>query len=98
MGATILAQLASLLPFLFGTVSSITTFVSLIVVTTTPWMVIMTIGYFVRRGYYLPEAMQVFNRGQKGGPYWFSYGWNVPGAVAWGLPAVNRPIEPIAQQ
>lgn len=65
---------------LFGTLS---TFVSLIVVTTTPWMVIMIIGYIVRRGFYLPEAMQVFNRGQKGGAYWFSGGWNVAGMSAW---------------
>ncbi len=69
--------------FYFTLISSITTFVSLIVVTTTPWMVIMMIGYVVRRGYYLPEAMQVFNRGQVGGAYWFNAGWNVPGMVAW---------------
>ena len=69
--------------FYFTLVSSITTFVSLIVVTTTPWMVIMTLGYLFRRGFYLPEAMQVFNRGMKGGPYWFSGGWNLPGMAAW---------------
>lgn len=65
---------------LFGTLS---TFVSLIVVTTTPWMVIMMIGYFVRRGFYLPDAMQVFNRGQVGGAYWFARGWNPAGMIAW---------------
>jgi purine-cytosine permease-like protein len=50
---------------------------------TTPWMVIMMIGYVVRRGHYLPEAMQVFNRGQTGGPYWYWQGWNVPAMAAW---------------
>jgi purine-cytosine permease-like protein len=69
--------------FVFNLIDAITTFVSLIVVTTTPWMVVMIIGYFVRRGFYLPEAMQVFNRGQQGGPYWFRGGWNVPGMVSW---------------
>jgi purine-cytosine permease-like protein len=69
--------------FVFNVVDAITAFVSLIVVTTTPWMVVMIIGYFVRRGYYLPEAMQVFNRGQQGGPYWFSGGWNLQGMTAW---------------
>jgi purine-cytosine permease-like protein len=69
--------------FSFSLVSSITTFVSLIVVTTTPWMVIMVIGYANRRGFYLPEAMQVFNRGQVGGAYWFHRGWNVPAMAAW---------------
>jgi purine-cytosine permease-like protein len=69
--------------FGFSLVESITAFVSLIVVTTTPWMVVMMIGYRVRRGYYLPEAMQVFNRGQSGGEYWFRNGWNFAGMAAW---------------
>jgi len=69
--------------FVFSLEASINTLITLIVVTTTPWMVIMMIGYIVRRGYYLPEAMQVFNRGQTGGPYWFHGGWNVPGMIAW---------------
>jgi len=69
--------------FYFTLISSITTFVSLIVVTTTPWMVIMMIGYVIRRGYYLPDAMQVFNRGETGGAYWFKHGWNVAGMTAW---------------
>jgi purine-cytosine permease-like protein len=69
--------------FGFSLVDAITTFVTLIVVMTTPWMVIMMVGYLVRRGYYLPEAMQVFNRGQEGGPYWFNRGWNLAGMVAW---------------
>jgi purine-cytosine permease-like protein len=69
--------------FVFTLESSIDTLITLIIVTTTPWMVIMMIGYLVRRGYYLPEAMQVFNRGQKGGPYWFQAGWNLPGMIAW---------------
>jgi purine-cytosine permease-like protein len=83
--------------FVFNLIDAITTFVSLIVVTTTPWMVVMIIGYVVRRGFYLPEAMQVFNRGQQGGPYWFRNGWNVPGMVAWlvsasiALAMVNMP-------
>jgi purine-cytosine permease-like protein len=74
--------------FAFSLFASLSTFVSLIVVTTTPWMVIMIIGYVVRRGYYLPEAMQVFNRGQTGGPYWFTGGWNVAGMSAWVISAV----------
>ncbi len=73
--------------FGFNLVDAITTFVSLIVVTTTPWMVVMMIGYYVRRGWYDPDAMQVFNRGQRGGLYWFSGGWNVQGMTAWILSA-----------
>jgi purine-cytosine permease-like protein len=71
--------------FWWNVIDSITAFVSLIVVATTPWMIIMTIGYVIRRGYYLPDAMQVFNRGAKGGAYWFRGGWNLAGCLSWGL-------------
>ncbi len=71
--------------FAFNLIDSISAFVALIVVATTPWMVIMATGYVLRRGYYLPDAMQVFNRGQRGGPYWFSSGWNLAGCIAWGI-------------
>jgi purine-cytosine permease-like protein len=69
--------------FYFNLFASISTFVTLIIVTTTPWMVIMMIGYIVRRGFYIPDAMQIFNRGQTGGPYWFKGGWNLAGLFAW---------------
>ncbi len=74
--------------FSFSLVTSITTFILLIVVTTTPWMVIMMIGYYTRRGHYVPDAMQVFNRGQKGGIYWFDGGWNIAGMAAWILSSI----------
>ena len=32
-----------------------------------------------------PAALQVFNRGQTGGPYWYSHGWNLPGVAAWSI-------------
>ncbi len=73
---------------MFNVVDAITTFVSLIVVTTTPWMVVLMIGFYVRRGYYIPDAMQVFNRGQEGGAYWFRGGWNYQGLGAWLASAV----------
>jgi purine-cytosine permease-like protein len=82
-----IGSIASILIFVgrfgFNLVDAITTFVSLIVVMTTPWMVIMIVGFFMRRGYYLPEAMQVFNRGLEGGPYWFHGGWNVAAMTTW---------------
>jgi len=74
--------------FWWNVIDSITAFVSLIVVATTPWMIIMTMGYVIRRGYYLPDAMQVFNRGARGGAYWFRGGWNLAGCLSWGLSSV----------
>ncbi len=70
----------------FDLISSVNAFIGAIVICTTPWMVIMTIGYVVRRGYYHPADLQVFNQGRTGGRYWSSNGVNWRGMVAW-IPA-----------
>ena len=69
--------------FAFNVVQSISTFAVLIVTCTAPWMVVMMIGWVVRRGWYDSDALQVFNRSQRGGRYWFSHGWNWRGLGAW---------------
>ncbi|AXG80864.1 purine-cytosine permease family protein [Streptomyces paludis] len=84
--------------FVLDVVSSINAFAVLIVLCTTPWMAVMMIGYFVRRGFYLTDDIQVFNRGQKGGAYWFTNGVNWRGMAAWvpatavGLLMANTPL------
>jgi purine-cytosine permease-like protein len=70
----------------FDLLSSVNAFIGAIVICTTPWMIIMTIGYVVRRGYYSPGDLQVFNQGRNGGRYWFSEGVNWRGIAAW-IPA-----------
>jgi purine-cytosine permease-like protein len=83
--------------FAFNLVSMISTLLALIIVMTTPWMIIMTLGYIFRRGFYRADDLQVFNRGQRGGAYWFRGGWNIAGMSAWivssmvSLLAVNIP-------
>jgi purine-cytosine permease-like protein len=74
--------------FAFDVVTSISTFAVLIVTCTAPWMVVMTIGWFTRRGWYDSDSLQVFNRRQRGGRYWFSHGWNWRGLFGWLVPAV----------
>ncbi|MBO9524431.1 MAG: cytosine permease [Nocardioidaceae bacterium] len=73
--------------FAFNVVQSISTFAVLIVTCTVPWMVVMMIGWFVRRGWYDSDSLQVFNRRQRGGRYWFSHGWNWRGLLGWLVPA-----------
>src|ERR687889_1856505 len=70
----------------FDLIDSVNAFVGAIVICTTPWMVIMTISYVVRRGWYSPDDVQVFNQGRIGGRYWFSAGVNWRGMAAW-IPA-----------
>lgn len=67
----------------FDLLGAVNAFVGAIIVTTTPWMVIMAIGYIVRRGSFRPRDLQVFNRGEIGGTYWFTNGINWRGLVAW---------------
>ncbi|GAA1947144.1 cytosine permease [Nocardioides panacihumi] len=73
--------------FAFDVVQSISTFAVLIVTCTAPWMVVMMIGWVVRRGWYDSDSLQVFNRRQTGGRYWFAHGWNWRGLVGWIVPA-----------
>jgi purine-cytosine permease-like protein len=83
--------------FALDFVQTIVTFATLIIICTTPWVVIMTIGFIVRRGWYDPDALQVFIRRQRGGRYWFTGGVNYRGMAAWvpaavvGLLFVNIP-------
>lgn len=70
----------------FDLIASVNAFIGAIVICTTPWMVIMMIGYIVRRGHYSPQDVQVFNQGRVGGIYWFSAGVNWRGMAAW-IPA-----------
>ncbi|MEU6356531.1 cytosine permease [Streptomyces sp. NPDC047072] len=69
-------------------VQSISTFATMIITCTTPWMVVMMLGFWTRRGWYDPEALQVFNRRQRGGRYWFAHGWNWRGMTAWWVSAL----------
>ncbi|SEL61938.1 Purine-cytosine permease [Blastococcus sp. DSM 46786] len=70
----------------FDLLGSVNAFIGAIVICTTPWMIIMMLGYVVRRGHYSAEDVQVFNQGRTGGLYWFSDGVNWRGMVAW-IPA-----------
>jgi purine-cytosine permease-like protein len=68
----------------FDAIDSIEAFATLMVVTCTPWMVIMTIGHLMRRGRYEPMDLQAFAGRAKRGVYWFTGGFNVKAFVAWG--------------
>ena len=64
--------------------TSIEAFVTIMLVTCTPWMVIMTIGHFMRRGRYYTLDLQAFALPGKKGAYWFWNGLNPRAFVAWG--------------
>ncbi|OFI38881.1 nitrate reductase [Arthrobacter sp. SW1] len=74
--------------FAFNVVQSISTFAVLIITCTAPWMIIMMVGYVTRRGWYHADSLQVFNRRQHGGRYWFNKGWNWRAMAVWIFAAV----------
>ncbi|MFK4134265.1 purine-cytosine permease family protein [Pseudomonas luteola] len=100
--ATLLIGVAAIVFIFIGRfaanlVQSVSTFAVLIITCTSPWMIIMIIGLINRRGFYCPDDLQVFTRGERGGRYWFHHGWNWRGLGAWipsavvGLLFVNLP-------
>lgn len=62
--------------------TTVSAFVTLFGAVAAPWIAVILVGHFARRGYYDPQDLQVFNRRQKGGIYWFSRGFNVRAVVA----------------
>jgi purine-cytosine permease-like protein len=73
--------------FVWDALALILAFVVILTILTAPFMVINLMGLLHRRGWYDPHDLQVFNRGEKGGRYWFTGGLNWRAVGAW-IPAV----------
>lgn len=61
----------------------ISSFLGILSILGAPWVIVNVLGFFNRKGYYYPDHLQVFNRGETGGRYWFSKGLNLQGTIAW---------------
>ncbi|GAA2752812.1 MULTISPECIES: purine-cytosine permease family protein [Kitasatospora] len=84
--------------FVWNAQSAVTSFVLVLTAIGAPWAVITLIGHRRCRGDYDRQSLQVYNRGTRGGIYWYRAGWNVPATAAWiggsavGLLAVDTPV------
>jgi purine-cytosine permease-like protein len=67
----------------------ISSYLGILIVLGAPWSVINLIGYFNNRGYYHIDSLQVYNRGQMGGRYWSSLGFNHRAVLAWSTAVVT---------
>jgi purine-cytosine permease-like protein len=63
--------------------NTVSAFVSLFGVVAAAWIGVLVTGHFWRRGRYDADALQVFNRGERGGIYWYLSGWNLRACLAW---------------
>ncbi|MFF3173764.1 cytosine permease [Streptomyces sp. NPDC057900] len=73
--------------FVWNAQSAMTSFVLLLTAIGTPWAVITMISHRRCRGAYDAEALQVYNRGTRGGVYWFRAGWHPHATFGWALGA-----------
>ncbi|MER6310725.1 cytosine permease [Streptomyces sp. NPDC001739] len=71
--------------FLWAAQDAMTSFVLLMTAIGTPWAVITVMGFARCRGNYDADSLQVYNRGTRGGVYWYRAGWNVQATAAWAL-------------
>lgn len=87
--ACILATAIVYIGYFYNALASwLSTYLQLLICFTVPWVVIAVWGHLRRRGYYNVQDLQVFNRRQKGGIYWFSHGWNPPTVTLWILASI----------
>ncbi|MGC9963153.1 MAG: cytosine permease [Acidimicrobiales bacterium] len=66
-------------------VTNLTSFVTIMIVTATPWMVIAGINYVMSHGNYATADLHAFAMPGARGRYWFSGGINVRALVAWAV-------------
>jgi purine-cytosine permease-like protein len=86
MATTLLSIIAVILVIVGSMIgnaeASVTAFLQVIGVGTAAWMAIIIIGHYHRKGYYEVHDLQVFNRRETGGVYWYTGGWNLRAVVA----------------
>ncbi|MEV4615860.1 cytosine permease [Kitasatospora sp. NPDC049258] len=84
--------------FVWNAQSAVASFVLVLTAIGAPWAVITLIGHLRCRGDYDRPSLQVYNRGTRGGVYWYRAGWNITATVAWaaggvvGLCDVDTPV------
>jgi purine-cytosine permease-like protein len=92
-GATWIMGAAAIVLVLFGSLvwdanESLTAAALILLALTGPWAAIVGIDYVRRQGRYDADGLQVFNRRQRGGRYWYWHGWNWRAVLAWAAGAV----------
>jgi purine-cytosine permease-like protein len=81
--AVLATSLVFLGTFVWSAETAVTTFVLVLTSLATPWAVVTMIGFVRTGGTFDEPSLQVFNRRESGGRYWFSHGWNVDAVLAW---------------
>ena len=81
----------------WDSVSSVSAFITLLIVVTAPWLVISVLGHLAVRGRYAPLDLQYQSHNGARSIYWYNGGWNLFAIAAWvpsvivGLMLANTP-------
>jgi purine-cytosine permease-like protein len=67
----------------YNGINSISAFVLIMNVSISPWMAVMLVGFWARRGRYAPLDLQPYTTLGRRGIYWFTGGFNLRAAAAW---------------
>jgi purine-cytosine permease-like protein len=74
--------------FVWDAESAVTTFALLLTSLAIPWATVTMLGMRKANGAIDQSAVQVLNRGSRGGRYWYWHGWNTNATLAWAVGGV----------
>lgn len=69
--------------FVFDLEAAVTNVALFLTSLASAWAPIALLGYVRHRGHFDSNDLQVFNRRERGGRYWFWHGWNLRATLAW---------------
>ena len=69
--------------FIYDAEAAVTNSVLFLTSLASSWIVISLYGYYKNKGQFDKAALQVFNKRETGGKYWFSGGWNLKATFSW---------------
>ncbi|MFF1946034.1 purine-cytosine permease family protein [Rhodococcus qingshengii] len=86
-GVIVSTALVFLGSFVYNATHALTAAALVLVAISAPWVAITGLGYLWCRGRYHVDDLQVFNRRETGGRYWYSHGFNRGAMFAWAVAA-----------
>jgi len=69
--------------FIYDAEVAVTNSVLFLTCLASAWIAISLYGYYRNKGVFDKAALQVFNRRETGGKYWFTGGWNLKATISW---------------
>ena len=69
--------------FIYDAEAAVTNSVLFLTSLASSWIVISLYGYYKNKGNFDKAALQIFNKRETGGKYWFTGGWNLKATFSW---------------